>query len=80
MFANFIGSAAPLQLGLFLLVLLALAWPLGAYIARVMQGDNVGPCACSRRWSAAFTGWPASSRTKTWAGAATPSPCCCSMC
>ncbi|WP_205208447.1 potassium-transporting ATPase subunit KdpA [Chromobacterium haemolyticum] len=43
MFANFIGSAAPLQLGLFLLVLLALAWPLGAYIARVMQGDNVGP-------------------------------------
>ncbi|QOZ85870.1 potassium-transporting ATPase subunit KdpA [Chromobacterium sp. Rain0013] len=37
------GSAAPLQLGLFLLVLLALAWPLGAYIARVMQGDNVGP-------------------------------------
>ena len=22
---------------------------LGAYIARVMQGDNVGPCTCSRR-------------------------------
>ncbi|ERE12236.1 ATPase [Pseudogulbenkiania ferrooxidans EGD-HP2] len=32
-----------LQLGLFLVVLIALAWPLGAYMTRVMQGENVGP-------------------------------------
>jgi K+-transporting ATPase ATPase A chain len=32
-----------LQLGLFLAVLVALAWPLGAYMTRIMQGENVGP-------------------------------------
>ncbi|MGC0151147.1 potassium-transporting ATPase subunit KdpA [Chromobacterium vaccinii] len=36
-------TPAMLQLGLFLLVLLALAWPLGAYMTRVVQGENVGP-------------------------------------
>lgn len=37
-----------LQLGLFLVVLIALAWPLGAYMTRVMQGENIGPA----RWFA----------------------------
>ncbi|AXE32440.1 potassium-transporting ATPase subunit KdpA [Chromobacterium phragmitis] len=37
------STPAMLQLGLFLLVLIALAWPLGAYMTRVMQGENVGP-------------------------------------
>ncbi|SUX83358.1 potassium-transporting ATPase subunit A [Chromobacterium violaceum] len=37
-----------LQLGLFLVVLIALAWPLGAYMTRVMQGENIGPA----RWCA----------------------------
>ncbi|MEJ8675756.1 potassium-transporting ATPase subunit KdpA [Chromobacterium amazonense] len=36
-------TPAMLQLGLFLAVLIALAWPLGAYMTRIMQGDNVGP-------------------------------------
>ncbi|OBU87407.1 potassium-transporting ATPase subunit KdpA [Chromobacterium subtsugae] len=36
-------TPAMLQLGLFLAVLLALAWPLGAYMTRIMQGENVGP-------------------------------------
>ncbi|MCD4487259.1 potassium-transporting ATPase subunit KdpA [Chromobacterium vaccinii] len=37
------STPAMLQLGLFLVVLIALAWPLGAYMTRVMQGENVGP-------------------------------------
>lgn len=37
------STPAMLQLGLFLVVLIALAWPLGAYMTRIMQGDNVGP-------------------------------------
>ena len=41
-------TPAMLQLGLFLAVLLALAWPLGAYMTRIMQGENVGPV----RWFA----------------------------
>ncbi|PRP71362.1 potassium-transporting ATPase subunit KdpA [Chromobacterium amazonense] len=36
-------TPAMLQLGLFLAVLIALAWPLGAYMTRIMQGENVGP-------------------------------------
>ncbi|POA99347.1 potassium-transporting ATPase subunit KdpA [Chromobacterium sinusclupearum] len=36
-------TPAMLQLGLFLAVLVALAWPLGAYMTRIMQGENVGP-------------------------------------
>ncbi|KJV26223.1 ATPase [Aquitalea magnusonii] len=36
------STPAFLQLGLFLLVLLALAWPLSSYITRVMQGENPG--------------------------------------
>jgi K+-transporting ATPase ATPase A chain len=36
------STPAILQLGLFLLVLLALAWPLGGYITRIMQGENPG--------------------------------------
>ncbi|OHX14416.1 potassium-transporting ATPase subunit KdpA [Chromobacterium sphagni] len=35
-------TPAMLQLGLFLAVLLALAWPLGAYMTRIMQGENPG--------------------------------------
>ncbi|SFM94173.1 K+-transporting ATPase ATPase A chain [Formivibrio citricus] len=31
------------QLGLYLAVLLALAWPLGAYLSRVLQGEAWGP-------------------------------------
>ena len=33
-------SAAWLQLGLFLAVLIALAWPLGAYMTRIIQGEH----------------------------------------
>ena len=36
------STPAMLQLGLFLIVLLALAWPLSSYITRVMQGENPG--------------------------------------
>ena len=36
------STPALLQLGLFLIVLLALAWPLSSYITRVMQGENPG--------------------------------------
>ena len=35
-------TSAMLQLGLFLLVLLTLAWPLSHYITRIMQGENPG--------------------------------------
>ncbi|MBP4050326.1 potassium-transporting ATPase subunit KdpA [Chromobacterium violaceum] len=42
------STPAMLQLGLFLVVLIALAWPLGAYMTRVMQGENIGPA----RWFA----------------------------
>ncbi|UTH74503.1 potassium-transporting ATPase subunit KdpA [Chromobacterium sp. IIBBL 290-4] len=35
-------TPAMLQLGLFLVVLIALAWPLGAYMTRIVQGENVG--------------------------------------
>ncbi|KMN51330.1 ATPase [Chromobacterium violaceum] len=42
------STPAMLQLGLFLVVLIALAWPLGAYMTRVMQGENIGPA----RWCA----------------------------
>ena len=34
---------AMLQLGLFLLVLLLLSWPLGAVISKIMQGEISGP-------------------------------------
>lgn len=34
---------AIIQLGIYLVVLLALCWPLGIYIAKVMQGENPGP-------------------------------------
>ncbi len=37
------STPAILQLGLFLLVLLALAWPLSNWITRIMQGENPGP-------------------------------------
>ncbi|MBA4708583.1 potassium-transporting ATPase subunit KdpA [Aquitalea aquatica] len=37
------STPAILQLGLFLLVLLALAWPLSSWITRIMQGENPGP-------------------------------------
>ncbi|MBV8680006.1 MAG: potassium-transporting ATPase subunit KdpA [Aquitalea sp.] len=36
------NTAAFLQLGLFLFVLLALAWPLAGWITRIMQGENPG--------------------------------------
>ncbi|OWY38627.1 potassium-transporting ATPase subunit KdpA [Xenophilus sp. AP218F] len=39
-------TIAMLQLGLFLAVLLALAWPVGAYMTRVMQGENPGLARC----------------------------------
>ncbi|PXX50575.1 MULTISPECIES: potassium-transporting ATPase subunit KdpA [Aquitalea] len=37
------STPAILQLGLFLLVLLVLAWPLSSWITRIMQGENPGP-------------------------------------
>lgn len=37
------STPAILQLSLFLLVLLALAWPLSSWITRIMQGENPGP-------------------------------------
>ena len=35
-------TPAMLQLGLYVIVLLALAWPLSSYITRIMQGENPG--------------------------------------
>jgi K+-transporting ATPase ATPase A chain len=37
------STPAILQLGLFLLVLLALSWPLAGWITHIMQGENPGP-------------------------------------
>jgi potassium-transporting ATPase potassium-binding subunit len=37
------STPAILQLGSFLLILLALAWPLSSWITRIMQGENPGP-------------------------------------
>jgi K+-transporting ATPase A subunit len=55
------STPAILQLGLFLLVLLALAWPLSSYITRVMQGKTLAAAICGTAGTAS-TAWPVSAR------------------
>ena len=65
-----------LQLALYLVVLLALAKPLGAYMARVYENQpiSLGPVSWARS-SGSCIAWRESARTSRWPGRATPSPC-----
>ena len=69
-----------LQIGLYLLVLLLLVKPLGAYMARVYQGERVflTPCRRTRRASYLSYRW-AYVPMKRWTGRPMRLPCCFSI-
>lgn len=48
------NHSAPVQLGLYLLVLFALAWPLGRYLAGLFEGDVAERCTRLATWAKRF--------------------------
>ena len=70
------NTESVLLLAAFLLVLLALAWPTGRWVAAVAEGRSPGWLRPVRSIETAFTGSPAWIPSARWAGAGTRWRCC----